>query len=146
MRKRKPTQALRCRLASAACLGVLAACGGTGAPSPRAAPQEPPGGSPVRAEITRPIRIFGQRPGYTQEALEAKVEGLMIVKCVIRTSGEVTDCRAIKSLPYLEQSTLDTLERWRMTPVTYKGRPVAVDYVFNLRFRLPAPPPVPPAP
>ncbi|WP_433937198.1 energy transducer TonB [Sorangium cellulosum] len=98
--------------------------------------------------MTRPTRVSGRSPVYTQEAIDAGVEGLMIVKCLLRESGEVTECRIIKPLPYLEQSTLDALKTWCMTPVLFKGRPVAITYVFPLRFKLPSPepPPVVPAP
>ncbi|WP_437669768.1 energy transducer TonB [Sorangium sp. So ce131] len=143
----KPTRALLSGAAAVVSLYLLAACGGTAASAPGgvgtsgASPQERSRIAPAKHGISRPIRISGRNPVYTQEALEAGIEGLMVVKCVIRTSGELTGCRVIKSLPYLDQEVLDATRTWRYTPVLFKGKPTAVDYVFNLRFRLPPRPP-----
>jgi protein TonB len=77
------------------------------------------------------------RPQYTREALANRVEGLMIVKCVIDTDGTTENCRVIKPLPHMEQEVLDAVRRCRYSPVTYQGRPVKVDYVFNIRLQMP---------
>jgi protein TonB len=69
--------------------------------------------------------------------MEARVQGLMIVKCVITTEGKVERCRIIKPLPHMEQAVLDSLYAQRYQPVTFQGRPVQVDYTFNIRLSLP---------
>lgn len=74
---------------------------------------------------------------YSREAREAMVEGTMIVKCVISTGGRLTGCRIIKSLPFMDSVVLATMARWQVPPVTFQGRPVTVDYTFNLTLRLP---------
>jgi protein TonB len=61
----------------------------------------------------------------------------MIVKCVITTEGKLERCRVIKPLPHMEQAVLDALYASRYKPVTFQGRPVTVDFVFNLRLQLP---------
>ena len=63
--------------------------------------------------MTRPERVSGADPVYTREALEAHVQGLMIVKCVIGVDGYLSNCRIIKPLPrrsirYANSSTLST--------------------------------------
>jgi protein TonB len=78
----------------------------------------------------------GPTPGYTREAREARVEGTVLVKCVITTSGALRDCHVIKSLPFLEQTVLEALAQQRYTPVTFQGRPVDVEYVIPFRFKL----------
>ena len=92
---------------------------------------------PFGAGMTRPEKIGGPSPQYTREALEARVQGLMIVKCVITTEGKVEKCRIIKPLPHMEQSVLDALYAQRYKPVTFQGRPVQVDYTFNIKLSLP---------
>jgi protein TonB len=37
----------------------------------------------------------------------------------------------------MEQAVLDALYASRYKPVTFQGRPVTVDFVFNLRLQLP---------
>ena len=92
---------------------------------------------PFGLGMTRPARIVGQDPVYTREALEARVEGLTIVKCVITTEGTAENCRMIKALPHMEKAVLDALATQKFKPVTFQGRPVSVDYVFNIRLVLP---------
>jgi protein TonB len=92
---------------------------------------------PFGAGMTRPEKLSGPIPQYTREALEAHVQGLMIVKCVVTTEGRVEKCRIIKPLPHMEQAVLDALYATRYKPVTFQGRPVQVDYTFNIKLSLP---------
>ena len=117
-------------------LALLPACGG----SPREvdAPQSAnvvhyPASSPVLpfgAGMTRPERISGDDPRPSMAAVAAGARGLVLVKCVVRTSGEVTNCRFVKSIALLDQAVLDALKTWRVKPVYFRGSPVEVDYVF----------------
>jgi protein TonB len=92
---------------------------------------------PFGAGMTRPEKVSGPSAEYTREALEARVAGTMIVKCVITTEGRVERCRIIKPLPHMERAVLDALTSSRYKPVTFQGRPVQVDYTFTLNFKLP---------
>ena len=92
---------------------------------------------PFGQGMTRPARIAGQDPVYTREALEARIEGLAIVKCVITAEGKAENCRMIKALPHMEKAVLEALATQKFKPVTFQGRPVSVDYVFNIRLVLP---------
>lgn len=92
---------------------------------------------PFGAGMTRPEKISGPQPEYTREALEARVAGTMIVKCVVTVEGRVERCRIIKPLPHMEKAVLDALTSSRYKPVTFQGRPVQVDYTFTLNFKLP---------
>lgn len=87
--------------------------------------------------MTRPVQLEGRDPQYTREALEARVEGKIIAKCVINTAGRLESCRIIKSLPMMDQAVLAALASKRYTPVMYQGRPVAVQYIFEFRLVLP---------
>jgi TonB family protein len=92
---------------------------------------------PFGAGMTRPERLSGPIPQYTKEALEKRSEGLMIVKCIITREGEVRNCRIVKPLPFMEEAVLDALYQSRYKPVTLEGKPVQVDYTFNIRLSLP---------
>jgi TonB family protein len=87
--------------------------------------------------MTRPEKLSGPIIQYTRDALDAQVEGLMVVKCVITTEGKAERCRTLKSLPHMERSVLDALYAAHYKPVTFKGRPVQVDYTFNIKLFLP---------
>lgn len=100
----------------------------------------PPGGEmPVfeAGKMTAPRMIDGAPIEYPTPALQAHVEGTMIVQCVITTAGSVEQCRTIKPLPYMEDAVLKALTSRRYTPVLVDGSPVAVKYVFQIRMVLP---------
>ena len=104
------------------------------------APPSAPSGHevlPFGEGMSRPEQLSGDPISYTREAIQGKVEGLMIVKCVINTSGHVENCRVLKSLPYMDKAVVDSLRSRIFKPITYQGRPVSVDYVFDVRLVLP---------
>ena len=87
--------------------------------------------------MTRPALLSKTDPLYTREALEARVEGLMLVKCVITPRGGLTNCRIVKGLPHMDSAVLAALSKWTYSPVTYQGQAVSVDYVIPVRLVLP---------
>ncbi len=89
---------------------------------------------PFGEGMTRPRLISPGKPvSYSREALEARVEGTMIVKCTITIEGTVERCSVLKTLPFLEDAVLESLYSSRYAPVTYQGKPVAVGYTFNVK-------------
>ncbi|HEU4536884.1 MAG TPA: energy transducer TonB, partial [Polyangiaceae bacterium] len=92
---------------------------------------------PFGEGMTQPRRIAGADPAYPREALQARVEGKVIAKCVIATDGTLRNCAIIKGLPYMDQAVLQALATQRYTPVLFQGRPTAVSYNFKFSFTLP---------
>jgi protein TonB len=85
----------------------------------------------------RLVRTGGRAPSYTREALAARVEGTVLVKCVVGTDGALSNCRILKSVPHMDGAVLGAMATWRFEPVVSGGRPIAVDHVFTLRLVLP---------
>jgi periplasmic protein TonB len=92
---------------------------------------------PFGLGMTRPQQLSGGTPQYSREATAARVEGKVIVRCVITVDGEVRDCKIIKGVPILQDIVLETLRQSRYTPVTYQGHSEAVQYLFTFNFKLP---------
>ena len=89
---------------------------------------------PFGEGMTRPKLVTPGKPvSYSREAIEARVEGTMIVKCTITVDGQVEKCTVLKTLPFLEEAVLQSLYSSRYSPVTFQGKPVAVGYTFNVR-------------
>lgn len=87
--------------------------------------------------MARPVALSAPSVTYTREARQARVEGTVLARCVITTSGSLTGCRIVKGLPYMDAAVLSALASSRYRPITYEGRPVNVDYVFSLKLVLP---------
>jgi protein TonB len=86
--------------------------------------------------MTRPQQIGGAPPTYTREARAARVEGKVLVRCVITVAGAVTNCQVIKGVPMLTEVVLASLSTSRFTPVHYRGIPQAIQYLFTFNFKL----------
>jgi len=60
--------------------------------------QAPPASEPYRVggEVTRPEKVSGDPPVYTEIAQRARVTGVVIVEAVIDEQGNVTETRVLK--------------------------------------------------
>lgn len=93
---------------------------------------------PFGEGMTRPKQVSGRAaPEYTRDALEAGVEGKVIVRCTLSTEGRARDCQIIKSLPLMDRAILDWISNNRYSPVMFQGKPVSVKYVFIFQLALP---------
>ena len=91
----------------------------------------------VGGSITKPVRLGGVQPAYTELARKARIQGVVIVEAVIDKEGRVTNVRILKGLPMgLDQSAVDVVKSWRFQPATLNGRPVSVYYSLTVNFRL----------
>lgn len=83
---------------------------------------------PFGEGMTRPRLIQGSRIEYTREASEARVQGTMIVQCILTQEGRVTGCHALNTLPHMEEAVLRAVSTWRYTPVLFQEKPISVKY------------------
>ncbi len=96
-----------------------------------------PGIHEIRGDIVPPRKIFAPQPGYTEEARQARVQGVVIMQAVIDVLGNVTDVRVMKGLPSgLADRAVETVLSWRFDPATLEGEPVPVYYNFTVNFTL----------
>jgi TonB family protein len=99
---------------------------------------QPPDPGPYRVggEITRPEKISGGPPEYTEAARRARIMGVVIVEVVIDEQGDVTHARVLKSLPMgLDQKAVEAVETWKFKPATWEGKPVPDYYVVTVNFQ-----------
>jgi periplasmic protein TonB len=92
---------------------------------------------PMMPGMARPVRISGADPAYTPQALQARIEGKVHVKCNVMVDGSVRSCQIVKGLPHMDQAVLQALSAQRYQPAMFQGRPVSVSYVFSFNFKLP---------
>jgi TonB family protein len=93
---------------------------------------------PFGEGMTRPVLLQPGKPIiYTREATAARIEGTMIVRCVITTDGTVERCNVIKPLAFMNEPVVEHLLSQKFQPVTYQGKPVSVGYNFSVRVALP---------
>ena len=101
--------------------------------------QAPPATGPYRVggEVTRPEKISGVPPVYTEIARRARITGVVLVEAIIDEQGDVTGTKVLKGLPMgLDQSAVEAVETWKFKPATLDGRPVPVYYILTVNFQL----------
>jgi periplasmic protein TonB len=89
--------------------------------------------------VTLPRVLKEVRPQYTSDAMRAKVQGTVLLECVVRPDGSVSDVQIIRSLDPtfgLDQQAVVAARAWRFAPGTRLGEPVAVQITLELTFTL----------
>lgn len=89
--------------------------------------------------VTMPRVLSEKKPRYTPEALQAKVEGTVLMSAVVRTDGIPDEIRITKSLDAeygLDEQAMTALAQWRFEPGRRGGKPVAVRVTVEMFFTL----------
>jgi len=86
-----------------------------------------------------PQLVRDVRPRYTADAMRAKVQGVVLLECVVLADGRVGDVRIVRSLDSiygLDAEAVTAARKWQFLPGRRFGEPVAVRVVIELGFRL----------
>ncbi|HEX8283984.1 MAG TPA: energy transducer TonB [Pyrinomonadaceae bacterium] len=117
----------------------------------KADPREPArgntGGGDAPADSGKPSRqvgvarkaviTFKPEPGFTEEARRFNVAGVVRLRAILASSGEVKSVTVVKALPHgLTRNALDAALRVRFEPAQMDGRAVSqyvvLEYNFNI--------------
>jgi protein TonB len=101
----------------------------------------PPSTATIAAEPDVPLRIVGDvkapvvirrvAPLYPKLAINARMNGTVIVECIIDKTGRVREAHVVRSTSTLfDQSALDAVQQWQFAPGSLHGQ--AVDTIFDL--------------
>ena len=93
-----------------------------------------PGSGVINPRIVREVK-----PQYTADAMRAKVQGTVLLECVVLADGTVGRVDVVKSLDPtfgLDQEAVKAAKQWRFQPGTRFGEPVAVLVTIELTFTL----------
>lgn len=105
--------------------------------APGAAAQRPYSGQDEG--VVLPAVITKVNPQYTPAAMEAKIQGDVLLSAVVRADGSVTDVEVTQSLDStygLDDAAVAALQQWTFKPGTKDGRAVDVEVHFTIRFTL----------
>jgi TonB family protein len=89
--------------------------------------------------VTLPKVISEVKPQYTAEAMQARIEGTLIMTAVVRTDGTPDDIEITKSLDTeygLDNQGVAALSQWRFEPGLKDGKAVPVRVTVEMQFRL----------
>jgi TonB family protein len=85
-----------------------------------------------------PLCIYCPRATYTLEAVNAGVEGTVVLVVVITPDGKATDIQVKKGIGHgLDAKAVETVSTWRFKPASGSdGKPAAVRQVIEVTFSL----------
>ena len=89
--------------------------------------------------VTAPRVVREVKPAYTAEAMRAKVQGVVWLRCIVLPDGTVGRVEVVRSLDSsfgLDQEAVKAARQWRFMPGTRQGEPVAVRITIELTFTL----------
>lgn len=90
------------------------------------------------SHATSPRTAHKVDPEYTKQALDAKVEGDIVLSAIVGMDGIPSDIKVVHGLGKgLDQKAVECLRQWRFTPGTNHGEPVSTRATIEMNFRLP---------
>jgi protein TonB len=90
----------------------------------------------VGAAVREPRKVKDVRPVYPALAISSRVQGVVILECVVDTLGHVQEARVLRGIPLLDEAALDAVRQWVYSTTLVDGVPVPVVMTVTVTFRL----------
>jgi TonB family protein len=88
-------------------------------------------------EMRAPIPTRKVDPKYVASAAAERVEGKVQLSAIIHGDGRIDSITVLQHLDdRLDFSAIQALQKWEFHPARRDGRPVDVDAIFEIPFRL----------
>jgi len=83
-------------------------------------------------------RILSRVPAtYPEAAKGARVQGVVILDCLVSPEGRVTAVRVVRGIPLLDEAAANAVRQWAFAPTVVDGKPVPVVVTVQVNFTLP---------
>ncbi len=95
--------------------------------------------APNAVGVVPPRLLKEAKPEYSSAAKERKIEGIVVLECIVLVDGKVGECQVAQSLDKesgLDDRAIKAVRKWRFEPGTRDGLPVPVLVTIELTFRL----------
>jgi hypothetical protein len=95
----------------------------------------------VSEGVVPPAIIFQADPTITVDQWKQVTQWAPVVQadCIVRVDGTLGYCFVLTSEASIGESINRALERYRFRPATYRGHPIPVDHVLNIRVKVQRP-------
>jgi TonB family protein len=92
---------------------------------------------PKQGALLAPVPTQKTDPGYPLELMRTNVHGMVTLYAVIHSDGRVGDIRVLNSPDQrLDAYAASALARWKFLPAERAGKPVALEAVVVIPFRV----------
>ena len=106
-------------------------------PPPPPAPPAPAGPVRIGGKVQPPTLIHRVDPTYPPMAVNAHLQGVVILEAIVDEEGVVREVKVLRSVnPLLDREALNAVRQWRYAPVILNGTPVKFVLSVSLSFSL----------
>ena len=75
-------------------------------------------------------------PEYPPLAVQAQIQGVVILEAVVDRQGPVEDVRVLRSIPLLDGAAVTAVRQWRYSPLLLNGKPERFVLTVTVSFSL----------
>jgi len=104
--------------------------------TPRAVPRAEAPKVRVSSGVAQGLLIHQVKPQYPTLALQARIQGTVVLQATIGKDGTVQDLRVLSGHPLLTGAAIDAVKQWRYRPYYLNDEPAPVDTQINVNFTL----------
>jgi protein TonB len=90
----------------------------------------------VGLEVSEPRKVKDVPPVYPAIAAQSRLEGVVVLECVIDPRGRVEEVKLVRGLPLLDDAAIEAVRQWVYTPTLINGVPTSVIMTVRVTFRL----------
>lgn len=90
----------------------------------------------VSQGVTQGMLISKVEPVYPMLAMQARIQGQVLLHAIISRTGEITELSLISGHPMLAPAAIDAVRRWRYRPFLLNGEPIEVETSVTVNFQL----------
>jgi TonB family protein len=88
-------------------------------------------------DIVQPQIIRQPMPRYSMEARMFRIEGIILISCVVDKNGKPRDLQIISPLGMgLDESAIDEMSHWQFLPGRFNGQPIEIMINVEVCFRI----------
>ncbi len=90
----------------------------------------------VSSGVAQGLLIHETKPVYPPLAVQARIQGTVLLQAVVAKDGTVQELRVVSGHPLLVKAALDAVNLWRYKPYRLNDQPVEVDTQIIVNFTL----------
>ncbi len=73
-------------------------------------------------------------PIYPQEALKARIQGIVHLNTIVNIEGKITKCEIISGHPLLNDAAIHAVKQWEYKPFIKDGKKIPVNFKVTINF------------
>ena len=90
----------------------------------------------VSSGVAAAMLVYQIKPVYPRLAMQARIQGTVVLQAVIGKDGTVLDLHVISGHLMLAPAAIEAVKQWKYRPYLLNNEPVEVDVQINVNFAL----------